>query len=175
MSPERAPKKRGPPKGTRIGGRQKGTKNRTTIQRELQAAHEVARAQGIGHEFATAVLERMMGELERFKNIAEGAAGLHRPPSEDELKAAGEAGLQIAKGDWGLFGQWFDRAVTATKEVAACAKDLASYQAPKIKAVDAPAPPPDPRDVEAKSRRRFGLRVFEGGKPLLPASGRGAV
>jgi hypothetical protein len=166
MAPE--PKKRGPPKGVRIGGRALGTKNKATIARELQAAVQVAQAHGHGRELATAVLERLMGDLERYKELAEGAASLHRPPTAADLKKAAETGLDLAKGDWGLFGEWFDRAVNTARDAAACARDLARYQQPQIKPVDAPAPPPDARDLEERSRKRFGLRVFEGGKPLTP-------
>lgn len=151
------PKKRGPPKGSiRYGGRAKGVKNRATVERELKAAAEAAAIQGEGRELAKDVLARMM-------KLAEGVAGLHRPPSPIEVDAAEAEGKAIPEGDWDRFGQWFDR-------VAYCAKELARYQSPQIKAVDAPTPPPDPKDLERSSRKRFGLRVFEGGKPLLPPS-----
>ena len=140
-------------KGQRFGGRIKGTKNRATIQREIEAAERVAQSRGKAKDAALTVLERLM-------QVAEGAAGLTRPASKREM-AEGKA--QNPDGDWELFGDWFDRA-------AFCAKELAKYQAPQIRAVEAPAPPPDPREVDAGNRRRFGLRVFEGGKPLMPPS-----
>jgi len=141
--------------GARPGaGRRHGGKNRATIERELKAVAETGNLQG--RELAKDVLDRMM-------KLAEGAAGFHQPPSPSEIQAAQAEGRQIPTGDWDRFGQWFDR-------IAYCAKELAKYQSPQIKAVDAPAPPPDPKDLEQKSRKRFGLRVFEGGKPLLPPS-----
>jgi hypothetical protein len=171
--------------GERRGGRQRGTKNKATIERELQAAHQVAAAHGAGREMATAVLERLMMDLDKYRELAEGAAAVHRPPKPDEIAAA--QAMENAKaleekreprtlyaGNWELFGQWFDRTVSTARDAAMCAKELANYQAPKIKSVDAPAPPPDPRDLEQKSRKRFGLRVFEGGKPLSSSGGEAA-
>ncbi len=157
--------------GFKTGGKKKGSKNKATIARELQAAQQIWDAQGkSGREPALATLERLLGDLDRFKAIAEGAASLHKPPTQQELEKAATAGLALAKGDWDLFGEWFDRAVGTTRDAAKVAKDLAKFQAPEIKAVDAPAPPPDPRDVDQRSRKRFGLRVFEGGKPLEPSA-----
>jgi hypothetical protein len=137
----------------RYGGREKGVKNKLTIQREQEAAQRVAAARGPkAKEAALSVLERLM-------QVAEGATALHRPPGPKEVEAAAASGQSLPKGDWGLFGDWWDRAAYAAKE-------LAKYQAPQIKSVDAPAPPPDPDEVDRGSRRRFGLRVFEGGRPL---------
>ena len=155
--------------GERRGGRKAGTKNRATIERQLEAAQAAIAKVKHGRELAKDVLERLLHDLDRFKTIAEGAAGLHKPPSAAELKVAAEKGLTIAKGDWGLFGEWFDRAVGTARDAATVAKDLAKYQSPQIRPVDAPAPPPDPKELEAGSKRRFGLRVFEGGKPLTAA------
>ena len=158
------------PGGARPGaGRKTGGKNKATIERELEAAKAAIAKVKHGRELAKDVLERLLHDLDRFKTIAEGAAGLHKPPSAGELKAAAEKGLIIAKGDWGLFGEWFDRAVGTARDAATVAKDLAKYQSPQIRPVDAPAPPPDPKELEAGSKRRFGLRVFEGGKPLTAA------
>ena len=132
------------------GGRPKGQKNRATIEREINAAQVIDRARKEGRDLAVTVLERLM-------NVAEGATGLNRPISAKE--AAGGA-QPNPDGDWGRFGEWFDR-------TAYCAKELAKFQSPQIKAMEAPTPPPDPADIEQKSRKRFGLRVFEGGKPLI--------
>ena len=165
-------------KGFKTGGKQKGTKNKATIERELKAFQQYAATQGIARELATAVLERLMGDLERFRNIAEGAAGIHRPPSAEELKAAAQAGLDIAKGDWALFGQWFDRAVNATRDAANCAKDLATFQTPRLKAIMIATPPPvvvappqlteeaSPRDATERTERatRAYLSLIQGGK-----------
>jgi hypothetical protein len=97
------------------GGRPKGVKNRSTIEREINAAQVIDRARKEGRDLAVTVLERLM-------NVAEGAAGLNRPP------ASGKGG------NWDLFGEWFDR-------TAYCAKALADYQSPKLRAVHVFAQP----------------------------------
>lgn len=139
-------------RGFKTGGKIKGSKNKTTIERELKAAGVIDAARKEGRELATSVLERLM-------KIAEGATGVNRPVTDKEI-AEGKA--RNPDGDWGRFGEWFDR-------TAYCAKELAKYQSPQIRAVDAPAPPPDPQDVDRQSRKRFGLRVFEGGRPVNAA------
>lgn len=145
-------KKPGPKKGERPSGRAKGTKNKATIEREINAAQVIDRARKEGRDLAVTVLERLM-------NVAEGACGLNRPIPAKDLAAGAQ---NNPDGDWGRFGEWFDR-------TAYCAKELAKYQSPPIKAMEAPTPAPDPKDVEQRSRKRFGLRVFEGGKPLTAA------
>jgi hypothetical protein len=125
------------------GGRPKGSKNKATILREMGVAAEIDRARAEGRELPSAALER-------FMRLAEATCLANRP-------------TDTGKGDWGKFGEWFDRAVYCTKE-------LARYREPPIKAVEAPAPPPDPKDLDQKSRRRFGLRVFEGGRALEPSA-----
>jgi hypothetical protein len=134
------------------GGRPKGQKNRATIEREINAAQVIDRSRKEGRDLAVTVLERLM-------NVAEGAAGLNRPTAARDLATGAKANPD---GDWNRFGEWFDR-------TAYCAKELAKFQSPQIKAMEAPTPPPDPDAVDQKSRKRFGLRVFEGGKPLNAA------
>jgi hypothetical protein len=117
-------RKPGPPKGVRYGGKQKGTKNKATIERELRAAQAQAVIEGArpeDRELAVDVLERMM-------KIAEGAASIHKPPAPSQLKAAQEAGQTIEKGDWAKFGEWFDRTVHT-------AHRLASFQSPTFRAI----------------------------------------
>lgn len=123
------------------GGRPKGSKNKATILREMGVAQLIDQARQEGRELPSTALER-------FMKLAE-ATFVANKPTED------------GKGDMALFGEWFDRAVY-------CAKELARYREPPIKAIDAPAPPPDPKDLEQSSRRKFGLRVFEGGRALDP-------
>lgn len=148
-------RKPGPAKGTRPAGRKLGTKNKATVARELQAAQQILQAQSKDHESALAVLSRLLADLDRFKQLAEGAASYHRPPTAEELAAAQEAEDAIAEqegreartvsaGDWGLFGQWFDRTVSTAQAAVVVAKELAKYQAPQIKAVDAILPPTVP-------------------------------
>lgn len=138
--------------GERRGGRQKGTPNKATRERQINAAAEIDRARREGRELAKDVLER-------FMKLAEGACAVNRPTAAEDI-AKGKA--ENPDGDWGRFGEWFDRTVY-------CAKELAKYQSPQIKGVDAPAPPPDPKTLEQGSKRKFGLRVFEGGRALEPS------
>lgn len=113
--------------------RPKGSKNKATIERELKLAIEIDKARKDGRELAVDVLERMM-------KLAEGAAGQHKPPSAAEI-SAGAAAL----GDWDKFGEWFDR-------IAWCAKELAKYQSPQLRAiaVTMPGQPRDMKTVEGK-------------------------
>jgi hypothetical protein len=136
-------------------GRPPGMKNKATIERELRLSIEreidmaamIDAAKAGRREMAKDVLARAM-------IYAEGATGNYRPKMKKETGRDDNP-----DGDHQLFGQWFDRWVF-------CAKEVAKYQSPQIKSVDAPTPAPDPRDLEAKSRKRFGLRVFEGGKEV---------
>jgi hypothetical protein len=138
--------------GRREGaGRKKGTKNRATVEREINAAAAIDRARREGRELA-------VDALERFMKIAEGAAGVNKPTTQAEMAAGAQPNPD---GDWPRFGEWFDRMVY-------CAKELAKYQSPQIRAVDLPAPPPDPTKQAEGSVVRFKLRVFEGGRSLNP-------
>lgn len=141
-------------KGRKTGGRIAGvSRNKAVIEREINAAQVIDRARKEGRDLAVTVLERLM-------NLAEGATGLNRPtPARDAAKGV----QQNPDGDWDRFGQWFDR-------TAYCAKELAKYQSPQIKAMEAPTPAPDADEVERKGSRTFTLQVFEGGKPLQPPS-----
>ena len=136
-------------KGKRTGGRKKGTPNKATLERQINAAQAIDKARKEGRDLAVTVLERLM-------NIAEGACGLNRPTPQRSI-LQGEK--QNPDGDWGRFGDWFDRTVY-------CAKELAKYQSPPIKAMEQPTAPPDPDEAERVGTRTFTLQVFEGGKAL---------
>jgi hypothetical protein len=140
---------RGSAPGERRGGRAKGTKNRTTVERELIAAEvarrQTSRAREQGHELAVEVMERYMREFE------DGAAHF-RPVAEEEVAAGKKPN---PNGDWAKYGEWAERVV-------ACAKELAKYQSPQLRAI-AIAPAPQPDDDKPK---RFTLTVFESGKAL---------
>lgn len=125
--------------GERRGGRQKGARNKATIQREIEAgkaaAEAIDKARSGQIELAKDVLRRLM-------KIAEGITSLNRPTTVREI----DAGTVPNKdGDWERFGQWFDRTVY-------CAKELARYESPTFKAVllqqDTPQPlAPQSNDV----------------------------
>ena len=141
------------PKGGRRkgAGRKPGVKNKATIEREIVAALQIDAARRGDKKLA-------VSELEKAIEIAETATGLHQP--RHGIDAKGKRTVQ--GGDWRLFGEWFDRWVF-------CLKELAKYQSPHIKPIDAPMHPPDPADLE------FELRIFDGERivqPLTPPSGR---
>jgi hypothetical protein len=136
-----------PSGGARPGsGRKKGVKSKLTMAREEFVAQQLDKARNTGRKLPT-------DTLEEFLEIAKGATGVNRPTSQKEIN---DGRAPNPDGDWTRFGEWFDRAVY-------CARELAKYREPQIRAVDAPAPPPDATEIERAGRKRFGLRVFEGG------------
>ena len=138
--------------GPRHGqGRPKGAKGKATIEREINAAQVIDRARKEGRDLAVTVLENLM-------NIALGATGLNRPTPKGQ---EGPNGQVNPNGDWDRFGAWFDR-------TAYCAKELAKYQSPQVKAMEQPTAPPGPGELERAGTRTFTLQVFEGGKALPP-------
>ena len=139
----------GPKKGQRFGGRKKGTPNKATTERKLLAAEVERRraATSVGRE-----REMAIEKLERYGNMAEGAAALHRPTSPSEIQA-GQAPNPL--GSWSEFREWLMCA-------ARIARMQVDFQTPKLSAVAIALPPP----VQTEERKRFTLTVFEGGKPL---------
>jgi hypothetical protein len=119
---------RGSKKGDRRGGRTKGTPNRTTTEKALLAARQVAKAKSEGKPLATAVLFEFM---HRFRDMA------------------------LAHQHDRQFQKWARLTVDT-------AKMLAPFQSPTFRAIEQPAPPPDPK--EEQGRARITLRVFESGK-----------
>jgi hypothetical protein len=143
------------PHGAKLGhpryaGRAKGTKNKATIERELIAAEiakrQMTRAQEHGRELAVEVLER-------FMKIFEGAARVHRPVTDEEVKAGKDPNPM---GDWEKFRSW-------ARDCVDCAKALAQYQSPRFSAI---AIAPTPQIDESARIRRFSLTIFEGGRAL---------
>src|ERR1700677_4747951 len=97
--------------GPRPGqGRPKGSLNKATIEREINAAQVIDRARKEGRDLAVTVLENLM-------NIALGATGLNRPTPKGQ---EGPNGQVNPNGDWDGFGAWCDR-------TAYCAKKLANH------------------------------------------------
>lgn len=141
-------------KGVRKGGRQKGAKNKATIAREEEAKAKIAAAMKSADRSADPKLA--MNEIYKALAIAEGVAGKLQPRS---ISSDPQGLLAVEGGDMKGFGEWFDRWVK-------CVELLAKYQIPAIKPIEVPAAPPDPSDLDRNSRKRFGLRIFEGGRPL---------
>src|SRR5580693_9847420 len=97
LQAEDTPKKRGPPKGTRIGGRQRGTKNKTTISRELDLAEATKKRDGLPR-----AKDELLGLIPSVKTVVEKFYGA----------AAKEDGSGIPGGDnfdaasWSRFKEW---------------------------------------------------------------------
>lgn len=137
-------------KGRKTGGRIKGkSRNKATILRETKAAEVIAATIDSGKPLAITVLQKAM-------EFAEGAVATYRPTMAKEIEAGA---AKNPDGSAEEFGKWFDRWFK-------CIETMAKYQSPQIKAMEAPAPPPQP----GSNRRKFVLRVFEGGKPVKSAN-----
>jgi hypothetical protein len=145
-------------RGFKTGGKVKGSKNRATIERELKAAAQVAAASGgKARESALAIMERLL-------TVAEGATAANRPILQVDIQKAAATGSTLnanPDGDWGRFHDFLDLTFSITKE-------LAKYQAPQIKAVDAPTPPPAIQSGKDQTKR-FTLTIFEGDRQVAQA------
>ncbi len=107
--------KRGPPKGTRYGGRNKGTPNKATVERELiaQRIAEQQRQQP-GRKLAREVLDDLM-------HTFLGMAAKHQPLPEGVVPMQGQTPDPLKFVEYASLAGTF-------------AKDLAPYQSPKFKA-----------------------------------------
>lgn len=130
-------------KGKKTGGRARGIPNKATILRQTKQAQVIAAMVDSGKPLAVTVLQKAM-------EFAEGAVAAYRPTMAAEL-AAGKA--KNLDGSHDEFGKWFERWFR-------CIETLAKYQTPTMKAVEAPTPAP----VPGTNRKRFTLRVFDGGR-----------
>lgn len=133
-------------KGRKTGGRIKGvSRNKATVLRETKRAEVIAAIVDSGKPLALTVAQKAM-------EFAEGAVAAYRPTMAAEL-AAGKP--RNPDGNHEEFGKWFDRWFRAIEM-------MAKYQSPQIKSTEAPTPPPEP----GTNKKRFTLRVFEGGRPV---------
>lgn len=101
------------PKRRKYGGRTAGTPNRSTVERALRAARQVAEAKASGRKLAVDVLDECM-------HLTMGMAA-------EFQKAAG--GPMPLPADWDKFWQCVDAAIES-------AGKLAKYQSPTMKAVE---------------------------------------
>src|ERR1700722_18311080 len=118
-------------RGTKTGGRKAGTPNRATVERQEIAARALDNAKAGGRPLAK-------GRLDGLLWIPLGAMAAHQPITKDMVKKARALGNKTVKdnrGNWGGFGEWWDRAAYAAKE-------LAKYQSPTYKAVSVATPQP---------------------------------
>ncbi len=148
MAPKRPKKKTGPPKGTRIGGRARGTKNKVTLEREATARAEMAAqirkeqeesaqrlaAAGVASpEAAREIVERTPDKLMKeiafdFAKLFAGMAAFYQPFPQWSRDGSGKLKNANPNYDERLF-----------REYAVLAKDTAlgaaAYQSPKLSAV----------------------------------------
>jgi hypothetical protein len=110
------------PKGTRIGGRTKGTLNKRTVQKLNEASQHISEIKRQGRKRAVEVLDELM-------HTAVGAAASY----QQRMLAAGD---KAAAGDIELF--WL-----AMKCAGDFAKALAPFQSPTFKAIAVTVGPPD--------------------------------
>lgn len=149
--------------GKKTGGRAKGTPNKATIERELEAARALDKSRALGRPLARDRLDELL-------DVALGAMQRHQPVTKemvDRARAAGNANVKESKGDWDGFGDWWDRAAFA-------AKALAPYQSATYKAIavqmapiaePARAPADNVRQIDdSNAVSRVYLRVMKGGK-----------
>lgn len=115
---------RGSKPGERRGGRQKGTRNRTTLEREREAQQEADRIKAL--EDAAGGVEgaktgtRKLGKqiLDEFANVLAGAAAYYQPRADGSNTNADET----------KFFRYSELAIYAAEKVA-------QYQSPKLSAV----------------------------------------
>lgn len=132
-------------KGKKTGGRARGIPNKATILRQTKRAEVIAQMVDSGKPLAVTVLQKAM-------EFAEGAVAAYRPTMAAEITAGKP---QNADGSHDEFGKWFDRWFR-------CIETLTKYQTSPMKAIEAPTPPPDP----GTNKKRFTLRVFDGGRVI---------
>lgn len=138
-------------------GRPVGVKNKSTLAREELAKAQIAEAQAAARlaSKTTGGSKFAIHEMQKALSIAESFASACQPKLDQ-----GEDGKpKFTGGDPKAFGEWFDRYFKVLTV-------LAEYQAPKMRAVDAPTPPPDASEEQRKAKKRFGLKIFEGGRQI---------
>jgi hypothetical protein len=106
------------------GGRKKGSLNKATIEKQEIAAKTLDQSRDGKIVLGKDVLEEMMG-------VAKAVMAQFQPVSPEmaaQAQALGQAHVRPRKGNLSKFGQWFDRAVYAAKE-------LTKYQSPTMRAL----------------------------------------
>jgi hypothetical protein len=138
----------------KTGGRQKGTRNRATLEREARAAHaamELAKAvRAPGQREVRVALH----EMQKALVLVEGVCSKLQPPLPPE-----GVFYDPTPKEWQrlkAFKEWMEFWHTIQSSIA-------KYQAAPIRAVDAPTPPPSPGEMEQQNTKVITLRVFEGG------------
>lgn len=137
--------------GERRGGRPKGGRNKSTIERLERAAldargKEAEKAIIAGRATGTKLAKEV---LEDFMHLFAGIAGTHQPypPTQPQNVNYDE--------------DKFERYAKLTIDTA---RELAKYQSPQFRAIVV-APAPDAN--KGQERKRFTLTIFEGRRPML--------
>lgn len=139
----------GPPKGVRIGGRQKGTPNKATLEKRAKIAAQRAADANRPLEERELAKDALM----RIARLAEGAAAVNRPTTEADIAGGNQPNPD---GNWQRFHEW-------VKLTAWCYKAAADFQSPKMLGIAVAPPPPPPETAEPEIIR---LRVFEGDRQV---------
>lgn len=123
---------RGAAPGERRGGKAKGTPNKATVARAVQAEADVIKHQVSGKKLAKDMLDDYMLAFHAV------AASYQR-----SLADAFQAGVKPAQADLDAFMKWGELVVDT-------AAQLAKYQSPTFKAIQVNAPMPLPKDAGGK-------------------------
>lgn len=130
-------------KGQRFGGRVKGTPNKKTVEKALEAERAVAEAKASGRKLGKEMLDD-------FMHTFAGMAAVYQPlPPGVEAVPQGRAPNE----------EKFERYARLTIDAA---KELAKYQSPQFRAIAIAPPPPVPIG-DGTMRKRFTLTIFEHG------------
>lgn len=135
--PPKARKKPGPPKGVRYGGKQKGTKNKRTIERERAAQLELERAalaakaaeSGSEVDKARAQQHRLMKDVGMdMTRLAAGLAAYYQPWPQWVPDGLGGQKNANPNHDEGRFRYYLEMSLQG-------ARDFAAFESPKLAAV----------------------------------------
>lgn len=119
---------RGAAPGERRGGREKGSKNKSTIEKELLAAEIASRTAMHAHETGDKLAKDALNEAMKLA----GGMAAHYQPAPPQMPPNPTANLAE-------FKYWMERFTII-------AKWLAPYQSPMLKSIEVyQAPPPPPR------------------------------
>lgn len=116
------------PKGTRVGGRQKGTKNKLTVQRERQADATAAAAIAAGLD----PLDIMLSNMRHFQQVALDAEATLEGLTAEEI--SGQA--SSPEDQFKLLLAKAKQAAGLRQMAHECARDAAPYIHPRLSSVE---------------------------------------
>jgi hypothetical protein len=145
-------------------GRPKGARNKTTIERErkeLEALKERARRAEFS-PLAKDELAALIPEAKELLGVVKGIVG--RFQREALVEGATAAAWDTLKG-------WMELYAEVMLKASQIEYRAADFQSPKFRAIVV-APPPTATDKEGRLTK-FSLKVFEGGRGLMPPQANG--